>query len=60
MKKFFLPFIGLMLITTLAAFSCSDNEEEYNNDNDIASDTVVNDTTKTVKIIDKTAEEWGD
>lgn len=58
MKKFFLPFIGLMLITTLAAFSCYDNEEEYNND--IASDTVVNDTTKTVKIIDKTAEEWGD
>lgn len=59
MKKIFLPLIGALLISMLSAFSCYDNEEEYYND--IVSDTIVNDTTDTFKIIkDKEAEEWAD
>ena len=42
----------------LTAFSCYENEEEYDNSNGIASDTVVKDTT--IKITDKSAEEWSD
>ena len=58
MKKILLPLIGLSLITMLTAFSCYENEEEYDNSNGIASDTVVKDTT--IKITDKSAEEWSD
>lgn len=59
MKKIFLPLIGASLITMFSAFSSYDNEEEY--DNDIVSDTIVNDTTNTFKIIkDKEPEEWAD
>ena len=59
MKKIFLPIIGASLITMFSAFSSYDNEEEY--DNDIVSDTIVNDTTNTFKIIkDKEPEEWAD
>ena len=59
MKKIFLPLIGVSLITIISAFSSYDNEEEY--DNDIVSDTIVNDTTNTFKIIkDKEPEEWAD
>lgn len=49
----------MSLITIISAFSSYDNEEEY--DNDIVSDTIVNDTTNTFKIIkDKEPEEWAD
>lgn len=59
MKKIFLPLIGALLISMFSAFSSYDNEEEY--DNDIVSDTIVNDTTNTFKIIkDKEPDEWAD
>ena len=59
MKKIFLPLIGVSLITIISAFSSYDNEEEY--DNDIVSDTVVNDKTDTVMTIKNIpAEEWAD
>ena len=59
MKKIFLPLIGVSLITIISAFSSYDNEEEY--DNDIVSDTIVNDKSDTVMTIKNIpAEEWAD
>lgn len=59
MKKIFLPLIGALLITMFSAFICDGNLEDY--DNSSVSDTIVNDTTDTLKIIkDKQAEEWSD
>ena len=59
MKKVLLPLIGLSLITMFSAFSCYDNEEEY--DKDIVSDTIVNDKSDTVMTIKNIpAEEWAD
>lgn len=59
MKKLLLPLIGASLITMFSAFTCDGNIEDY--DNSSVSDTIVNDTTDTLKIIkDKQAEEWSD
>ena len=61
MKKVILPLIGLPLITMLTSFSCYENKEEYVNGNEIASDTVVKDTTDTVIAIKHIpTEEWSD
>ncbi len=59
MKKIFLPLIGVLLISMFSAFTCDGNIEEY--DDGIVSDTIVNDTTNTFKIIkDKEPDEWAD
>ena len=63
MKKIFLPLIGASLITMLSAFTFDGNLEEYDYDDGIAADTVVKDTTDTVKvkiIKDKEPDEWAD
>lgn len=59
MKKIFLPLIGALLISMFSAFTCYDYEEDY--DNDIVSDTIVNDKTDTVMTIKNIPpEEWAD
>lgn len=63
MKKLLLPLIGASLITMFSAFTCDGNMDDYDYDDGIASDTVVKDTTDTVKvkiIKDKEAEQWSD
>ena len=61
MKKVLLPLLGLFLITMLTAFSCYENEEEYDNSSGNATDTVVKDSTGTVMTIKHIpAEEWSD